>query len=177
MQMRRRIVIPVAVVSVILGACATTDTATTPNADPHILAIAIVANQGEVDQGNAATPRATNPDVRAFAEMMVRDHTTGVNELRNVGTQDAITPTDNDITAALQRTTRETITNLGTYSGAEFDRQYMQTQINVHQWYLTALEQHLIPGARNAQLRTLLERQRGIVAQHLEQARAIRGRL
>lgn len=176
--MQTRALIPVAVLSVFLGGCATTDpAATTPNSDPHILSIAIAANQGEVDQGNAATPRATNADVRAFAEMMVRDHTAALTELRDIGTRAPITGADNETTAALQRTSRQTITNLGTYSGAEFDRQYIQTQINVHQWLLTALDQHLIPLARNRELRTLLERQRGVVAQHLEQARAIRGRL
>jgi putative membrane protein len=178
--MQKKALIPVALLAVFLGACAsmTTDgAAMRPNADPHIVGIVANANQGEIDQGNAAASRATNSDVRAFAQMMVADHTTALGAVRDTSGRAGITPADNDTTAALQRTSRETITNLATYSGADFDRQYMQTQINLHQWLLTALDQHLIPLAANRDLRSLLETQRVSVAAHLEQARAIRGRL
>lgn len=178
--MQRRALIPVALLSVFLGACATMttgDTAGRPNSDPHIVGIVMAANQGEIEQGNAAATRATNSDVRAFAQMMAADHTTALSAVRDTSGRAGLTPADNDTTAALQRTSRETITNLATYSGAEFDRQYMQTQVNLHQWLLTALDQHLIPLATNRDLRSLLETQRVSVAAHLEQARAIRGRL
>jgi putative membrane protein len=178
--MQRRALIPVALLAVFLGACASmTDggMASRPNSDPHIVGIVATANQGEIEQGNAAASRATNADVRAFAQMMVADHTTALSAVRDTSARAGITPADNDTTAALQRTSRETITNLATYSGAEFDRQYMQTQINLHQWLLTALDQHLIPMAANRDLKSLLETQRVSVAAHLEQARAIRGRL
>ena len=178
--MQKRALIPVALLAVFLGACATmTDDgmAGRPNSDPHVVGIVAAANQGEIDQGNAAASRATNPDVRAFAQMMVTDHTTALGAIRDTSARAGIMQTDNDTTAALQRTSRETITNLATYSGAEFDRQYMQTQINLHQWLLTALDQHLIPLSTNRDLRSLLETQRVSVAAHLEQARAIHGRL
>jgi putative membrane protein len=179
--MQRRVaLLSVTLLSVLLGACATTTgtgDAAAPSSDPHIVGIVMAANQGEIDQGNAAASRATNADVRAFAQMMVRDHSTALGAVRDTAGRGGITSADNDTTAALQRTSRETITNLATYSGAEFDRQYMQTQINLHQWLLTALDQHLIPLARNRDLRSLLETQRVSVAAHLEQARALRGRL
>src|SRR5688572_23500495 len=72
-----------------LGACATMDdgdadvAAGTPYHDPHTVGIVIAANQGEIDQGNAAAARATNADVRAFAQMMVTDHTTALAAVRD----------------------------------------------------------------------------------------------
>ena len=167
----------------LMTACASTMSSPfdTPRAglwpESDIAGIVMTANEGEVQQGNAAVSRATSADVRAFAQMMVTDHTTALGAIRDTSARAGIMQTDNDTTAALQRTSRETITNLATYSGAEFDRQYMQTQINLHQWLLTALDQHLIPLATNRDLRSLLETQRVSVAAHLEQARAIRGRL
>lgn len=178
--MQRRAWIPIVLLAVFLGACAsmTSDgTASRPNSDPHIVGIVANANQGEIDQGNAAASRATNADVRAFARMMVTDHTTALAAVRDTSARAGITPADNDTTAALQRTSRETITNLATYSGAEYDRQYMDTQIKLHDWLLTALDQHLVPLSTDRDLRSLLETQRVSVAAHLEQARAIRGRL
>jgi putative membrane protein len=181
--MQKRAFVAIAVLSLVLGACAsmstTGDTAGTVagSVDPHIVGIVATANQGEIDQGNAAASRATNPDVRAFAQMMVRDHTTALGAVRDTAARAGVTAADNDTTAALQRESGETVTNLGTYSGAAFDRTYMQTQVDLHQWLLTALDQQLIPMAKNRDLRSLLETQRVSVAAHLEQARSLRGRL
>lgn len=178
--MHSRAFISIAVLSVFLGACATTtDPAVTagPYADPHIVGIAMAANQGEIDQGNAAAARATNPDVRAFAQMMVTDHTTALGALRDTSSRAGLTAMDNDTTAALQRGSRESITNLNSWSGADYDRAYMQSQVDLHQWLLNQLDRHLIPMTRNRDLRSLLETQRTAVAAHLERARQIRGRL
>ena len=181
--MQTRALLSIAILSVFLGACATTTDVTTgatagmPYADPHIVGIAMAANQGEIEQGNAAAARATNADVRSFAQMMVTDHTTALSAVRDTSSRAGVAPMENDTTAALQRTSRETITNLNTWSGADFDRAYMQTQIDLHQWLLNQLDRHLIPMTRNRDLRSLLETQRAAVATHLEQARQIRGRL
>lgn len=69
------------------------------------------------------------------------------------------------------------MTNLATYSGAAFDRAYMRSQVDLHQWLLTSLDTVLIPSARTPEVRTLLQTQRASVAAHLEQARSIHGRL
>lgn len=181
--MQKKALIVLAILSTFLGACATTTDGTTgatagmPYADPHIVGIAMAANQGEIDQGNNAATRATNADVRSFAQMMVTDHTTALAAVRDTSARAGVTPLENDTTAALQRTSRETITNLNTWTGADFDRTYMQTQVDLHQWLLNQLDRHLIPMTRNRDLRSLLETQRASVAAHLEQARAIRGRL
>jgi putative membrane protein len=181
--MQKRMFITMSVLTLFLGACATMDdggadvAAGTPYHDPHTVGIVIAANQGEVDQGNAAASRATNADVRAFAQMMVTDHTTALAAVRDTSSRAELTPLDNDTTAALQRGSRETITNLNTYSGADFDRTYMQSQVDLHQWLLNQLDRVLIPTTRNRDLRSLLETQRTSVAAHLEQARQIRGRL
>ncbi|HUR82551.1 MAG TPA: DUF4142 domain-containing protein [Thermoanaerobaculia bacterium] len=175
---KTRFLIPIAVFSLFLGACASMTTAdTTPNSDPHIAGIVVNANQGEIDQGNAAAAKASSADVRAFAQMMVSDHTTALAAARDTAARANIMPMDNDTTAALQRTSRETITNVGTYTGRDFDRVYMQSQVDLHQWLLTALDQQLIPLATNRDLKSLLETQRASVAAHLDRARAIRAGL
>lgn len=147
------------------------------NADGHIANIAMVANEGEAQQGAAAASRATSADVRSFAQMMVSDHTNALNAARDVATRNSITPLENDTTQALRTGTPQVIANLETYRGADYDRQYMDYQIALHQWLLNGLDTTLIPQAVNADLRSLLQTQRGAVAAHLEQARAIRGRL
>lgn len=172
--------VPLATLLLLLAACATTDgtgTAGLPNADGHIAGIALAANEGEVQQGNAAASRATNSDVRAFAQMMVTDHTNAIQAARDTAARNNITPLDNETTAALRSTSPQVISNLNTWTGADFDRGYIQYQIDLHQWLLTALDTQLIPNTRNAEMRSLLQTQRASVAAHLERARQIRGRL
>jgi putative membrane protein len=168
--------------ALLLSACATTNgTMSDPivggTPEGEIASIMTAANQGEIEQGNAASTRATSADVRSFAQMMVADHTTALNNARDTFNRAGINPTPNNITAALERTSPETIRNLNTYQGAAFDRMYMQTQVDLHDWLLRALDTALIPSARTPELRTLLQTQRGSVAAHLEHARRILGGL
>lgn len=166
----------------LFAACATntgTDMATMPNAtsEAEIAGMMNAANEGEVQQGQAASARATNADVRAFAQMMVTDHTAALNNARDTFNRTAITPSDNNIATTLRTNSGMTVRNLETYSGAAFDRAYMQSQVDLHAWLLRQLDNNFIPSARTPELRTLLQTQRGSVAAHLDQARSLLNRL
>ena len=141
-----------------------------PPAD--VAGIVLTANEGEVQQGQAASSRASSSDVRSFAQMMVTDHTNALNAARDLFTRAGVTPGENATTQCLRENSRGTISNLQTYSGAAFDRAYMQSQVDLHQWLLTAMDNTLIPSTRG-DARTLLETQRASVATHLERARRI----
>ncbi|HEX9981709.1 MAG TPA: DUF4142 domain-containing protein [Thermoanaerobaculia bacterium] len=141
--------------------------------ESDIAAIMTAANEGEIQQGQAARGRASSADVRAFADMMVTDHTNALNQGRELFTRLGITPTDNATSSALRTSSQRTVTNLGTYSGPDFDRTYIRSQVDLHQWLLNTLDTALIPSARNAELRTFLQQQRAAVATHLEHARRL----
>ncbi|HEX8254249.1 MAG TPA: DUF4142 domain-containing protein [Thermoanaerobaculia bacterium] len=165
-------------IALLLSACATHSGGTMtahPNATPEgdIAAIVMAANEGEVEQGKAAADRATNDQVKAFARMMVADHTTAIANARSTFDRAGVNPSDNNIAGTLRRNSQTTVTNLNTYSGREFDRMYMQTQVDLHAWLLRSLDEALIPSTVTPELRTLLQTQRGAVAMHLEQARSI----
>lgn len=156
-------------------ACATT---TAPGMMPEsdIAAIVVAANEGEIEQGNVAASRATNADVRAFGQMMVADHTQALNMGREVFARRGVTPADNTTSQQLRTNSRTTVENLNRWTGRDFDRRYMQSQVDLHQWLLTNLDQLLIPSSRG-ETRQLLTTQRASVAQHLERARSILGAL
>lgn len=164
-----------------LAACTTMHDANAPMAgalpESDIAAIVATANEGEIQQGNTASSRATSSEVRSFAQMMVTDHTRALEEGRAVFAARGISPAENDTSRTLRENSQRTVTNLATYTGAAFDRAYMRSQVDLHQWLLTSLDTVLIPSARTPEVRTLLQNQRGSVAAHLEQARAIHGRL
>lgn len=172
-----------AVLTMFLGACASTTgtmgglpTAMAGN-DSWVAGVVATANEGEVQQGNAAASRATNADVRAFAQMMVTDHTNALQALRDTASRAGVTVQESDTTRTLRSASQETVTNLGTYTGTNFDRRYMQAQVDLHQWLLNQIDTSLLPSTSNAQLRSLLQTQRAAVAAHLQQATQIRSRL
>ena len=141
--------------------------------DSDIAAIMTAANQGEIDQANAALTRATSMDVRNFAQMMVTDHTNALNTAQSLFSSRNITATDNTTSTNLRNGSQQTITALNTYRRSSFDRTYMQAQVDAHQWLLNTLDSTLIPSAHLSAVRTLLQTQRGTVASHLDRARQI----
>jgi putative membrane protein len=173
----------------LLGACSDTqesaeqDTAPAEEAAPapaapavddaSIAHIAVTANSIDADMGDLALEKSTNEEVRAFAQTMIRDHR-GVNEQAvALATRLNLTPTDNDVSRSLTSDANTTKARLETLSGAEFDRAYMEREVTYHQAVLDALDNTLIPGATNAELRSLLETARGAVAAHLTHAQSL----
>ncbi len=145
--------------------------------DSDIAAIVANANQGEVDQGQAASTKANSDDVRAFARMMVTDHTNALNQAQSLWSRTNITATDNNISRGLQSGSSQTVNALNTYSGTDFDRQYINSQVDIHQWLLNTLDNTLIPSAQNRQVRDFLKTQRTAVAMHLDRAKQIQNNL
>lgn len=141
--------------------------------DADIAAIITNANQGEVDQARVAIDRASSADVRAFAQMMVTGHGNALSQARSLLSRINVTPMDSDLSRNLQSGSRQTVSALNTYTGASFDRQYMQAQVDAHQWLLNTLDNTLIPSAHNRQFHDFLQTQRSAVASHLDRARQI----
>jgi len=73
---------------------------------------------------------------------------------------------------ALKDLSDRTRRNLSLYSGATFDRTYMQTQVEMHAWLLNQIDSTLMPSARG-EMRLMITGQREAVAADLDQARSI----
>src|SRR4051794_4321243 len=186
----RKMMKPLAVISVVLlaAACGTTDTGNmsssssmsgtnamngTALSGPDIAGILTMANQGEIDAGQLASTKAVSPTVRDFANMMVRDHTSALSDARATFDRSHLVPnTTNTTAAALQDLSARTRRSLDQYGGSSFDRAYMQSQVDMHQWLLNQIDSSLMPSSRG-DLRTLLTNQRAAVAAHLDRARTI----
>src|SRR5438105_15631842 len=66
---------------------------------------------------------------------------------------------------------------LAKLSGAAFDKAYLDNEIAYHQAVLDMLDQQLIPGAKNAELKDLLTSVRPAFAAHLDHAKETRANL
>jgi len=145
--------------------------------DPQIAAIVVAANDADIHAGELARERATNAEVKAFAERMITDHT-GVNQAATALVQRlGVTPESNPTSQKLTQDGEQGRTALQAQTGAAFDRAYVDGEVAYHQALLDAIDQTLIPGAQNAELRALLEQTRPAVAAHLDHARQLQGTL
>ena len=62
---------------------------------------------------------------------------------------------------------------LRTHTGADFDRAYLETQIEEHQAVLTTIDDDLMPHAQSSDVKELLTEVRGRVLVHLQRAQEL----
>jgi len=141
--------------------------------DPQIAHVAVTANSIDSSAGAFAATKARNASVKDFARTMVRDHGAVNKQAVALAKKLNVTPEDNDVSRQLQRDAEQSQGNLQGKSGAEFDRAYIDREVQYHQAVLDALDKTLIPGAQNADLKALLEKVRPNVAAHLQRAQQI----
>ncbi|MDB4951608.1 MAG: hypothetical protein JWM27_4257 [Gemmatimonadetes bacterium] len=157
---------------------AAASTASAPGVtDPQIAAIVVAANNVDIDAGKVAKDKAASPQVKQFAETMIRDHS-GVNQAATaLVTRLHVTPEDNPTSKSLTDGGASNVAALNGLSGAAFDKAYVEHEVAYHQQVLDAIDQTLIPGAQNADLKKLLQDTRPAIAHHLEMARGIQSAL
>ena len=145
--------------------------------DAQIASIVVTANQVDIDAGKLAAAQATDPEVKKFGQQMVTDHT-GVNKQAvDLATKLKVTPEDNPTSKSLKAGGDENLKNLKSLKGAAFDKAYIDHEVTYHQSVLDALDKTLIPGAKNAELKALLEKVRPAFVAHLEHAKHIQASL
>jgi putative membrane protein len=145
--------------------------------DPQIAAIVVAANQVDIQTGELARERASDPRVKEFAERMITDHT-GVNQAAaDLVGRLGVTPEPNATSEQLTQGGADSRTALQAETGAAFDRAYVAREVEYHQTVLDALDQTLIPAAQNAELRQLLEQTRPAIEAHLQHAKRLQGEL
>ncbi len=143
-------------------------------ADPKIAAVSSASNQDEIQTSQLAVQKATNAQVRQFAEMMVREHGTLEQQAQAMLAQKGMAPVDNALSLQKKRNLQEMLTMLRSLEGERFDREYVLHQIGSHMMTLHTLDTSLIPQADDPQLKSMLQQQvRPRVVAHLEQIKQI----
>jgi putative membrane protein len=125
--------------------------------DPQIAHIAYTAGVIDVAAAKQALGKASNKDVKAFAEDMVRDHEAVNKQALDLVKKLNVTPQDNDTSKALSKQAAEKYQQLAKLNGAAYDKGYIDNEIAYHKQVNGALETQLIPSASNAELKGLLQ--------------------
>jgi putative membrane protein len=144
--------------------------------DSNIVAILDEANKADSAAGAVALKKASRPDVKAFARLMMSEHHT----LRVAGQRlakelnVAPKPPERDPLAGYVRTEAAELQK--TPKGPEFDRTYIDHEVSVHQAVLDFANQARVT-TQTPQLRELIEKAIPVLRKHLEQAESIQKQL
>ncbi len=141
--------------------------------DPQIASIAVTANQVDVDAGKLAESKSKNKDVKQFAKNMVTDHSAVIKQAVALVTKLKVRPEDNATSKALKQGGKENVAKLKKLRGKAFDQAYAEHEVAYHQQVIDAVKNVLIPNAKNAELKALLEKVEPVLEQHLEHAKML----
>ena len=138
--------------------------------DAEIAAISDAANSAEVEQAKIAKTKAANARVKKFAQMMLDHHGQAIKDQARVTAKLGLTPAESSVLADLRSTSDTTLAQLQAAPSADFDRVYMDSQVEGHRKVLDTIDRQLLPNAQSSELKQLLETLRPRVEAHLKQA-------
>lgn len=140
----------------------------TPNQRSAYVEMAAASDLYEIRSSQLAAARAQNPEVRAFAQMLIEHHTATTQQLTAAASAAGTPPSPN-----LMPMQAEMIAQLQGANGAAFDRVFTRQQVQAHQMAL-ALHSNYASNGDTASLRSTAAAAAPIVRQHLERARTLR---
>jgi putative membrane protein len=137
------------------------------NPDESFFHKATQAGHAEIQAGQVAQRKATNPALKQFAETMVKDHTAANDRLGRIANSKGVPLPAGP--SAEQKALNEEIEKK---SGESFDRDYIQSQIAAHEDTVALLQKEIAQG-KDADARTFASETLPRVKAHLEQLNRI----
>ena len=121
----------------------------------------------EVELGKMATGKAQNPDVKAFAQKMVEDHTKAGDELKTLAAQKKVMlPPD------VLPSHKQLMEKLLKMNGADFDKEYVKAMLEAHEKDVAAFE-NVSKTAADADVKAFATKTLPTLKMHLEMIKAL----
>lgn len=155
----------------VTGAASSWSLAQSGPTDPQIAHILVTANQVDIDAGKVASKHGSTRDVRAFGQQMVNDHTAVNQQAKALVQRLKVTPESNPTSGDLKKGGDDNLAHLRKLKGKRFDKAYVDHEVAYHQAVIDAVDKTLLPSAKNEELKTLIEKVRPALVQHLEHAK------
>ncbi|MBX3234381.1 MAG: DUF4142 domain-containing protein [Labilithrix sp.] len=145
----------------------------TPMSDAEILGVILTVNDGEIQMAEQAAKKAKSADVKQFASMMKTHHGQGLTKTKTTETKTKITHKDSDLSSFLKGDVDKTIKDLKDKEGKDFDKGYIDAQVAAHKAVLTAIDNRLLPGAQNGDVKALVNETKKTVTDHVAKAEEV----
>ncbi len=161
---------------------ATSDTAAQPNSgaaasspsinsDQNFVTKAAQGNSAEIELGKIVAAKSKNPSVKQFAQMMVKDHTTALNELQELAQSRNLNFNDD-----LPEDAKMLQTKLSSDTGKQLDKDYMERMVEDHQKDVQEFTDKS-QNAKDPDVKQWASKTLPVLQKHLEKAQQIDSKL
>jgi putative membrane protein len=124
-------------------------------------------SMSEVKFGELAQSKSTNPRVKSFAEMMVRDHNKANDELKSLAGRKNVT-----LPANISDDHQKKLDDLQKKTGKDFDRAYMDMMVDGHQSAVNDFEKQ--KDNKDADVKDWVNKTLPTLQMHLDSAKAVK---
>jgi putative membrane protein len=123
--------------------------------DPTIVAIFDAANTWDIQTGELAAKNGSTKEIRDFGAMLARDHKTVRQQGRDLAKKLGVTPTPpKDF--AMAKDHDAAMKKLESLKGKEFDKAFLQHEVDFHKAVIDAVSTTLLPALQNAEVKDLV---------------------
>lgn len=125
------------------------------------------AGMAVVKLADLGVKKAERADVKAFAEMIVTDHTKANQELKQLATTKGV-----ELSAVIDPTHASTFQKLEKYSGADFDKEFLAEMVSSHKKCVSNFEESS-KDAKDSDLKMWVDKMLPALKAHLEKSKEL----
>jgi putative membrane protein len=127
-----------------------------PMSSGEILGVLEAVNQGEIEQAYLALFKSDNPHVQEVARVMIEEHMLSNERIAFLAQNEGLNMKESPLSEGVLTQAQEIRANLAELSGREFDRRYLQNQVELHEVAIDTVRNQLLPSAEDQDIRQLL---------------------
>jgi putative membrane protein len=142
--------------------------ATAPLATADFIAAVAASDMFEIEAGKLAETKGSTPAIKDFGKMLQADHKSSTDQLKAAVAQ---TPTTMPA-AAMTAEQKDMLDTLKAANGADFDRVFLEQQIDGHQKALTMLNAYAA-GGTDEPIKQFATKVTPVVQSHLDKAKEL----
>lgn len=140
--------------------------------DADVVGVLNTVNRSEVEAGQLAKTKASSSDVRVYASQMVNEHQLKMQDATQLARRIGVQPQKPALARTLESTHQEAMDKLREKSGRDFDRAYLEYQIQMHQQSVNLVEDSA-ESVNNPELKRFLRETRPDLQEHLSAAQSM----
>ena len=148
-----------------------------PATEQDVIGVLTMIHHGVVDYSQLGVNHGTDPAVKEFARMMVKDHGQALDSMYGLASKLNTTPQMSEKAADLEKEFKKDIEDLkAKKDGHDLDKEFMDEQIDLHQETIGVLKD-LDEKTKDANLKRAITKTLPKMEAHLERAKAVRSKL
>ena len=147
-----------------------------PATEQDVIGVLTMIHHGVVDYSQLGVNHGTDPTVKEFARMMVKDHRQALDSMYGLATKLNVTPQMSEKAADLEKEFKKDIEDLkAKKDGRELDKEFMDEQIDLHEETIGVLKD-LDEKTKDATMKRAITVTLPKMEAHLDRAKLVRNK-